>query len=232
MKLKRHFKMPRNTPTQSPPKLSHFLCIPVVTPASRQQLQQSLDAFRTSETTKSTSSSGTPSTSIPEKAVRPLGTLHLTLGVLSLLSQERIDSAVALLHSLDLQQLLASSHQHPGVAGKSQGGLESELGAAGDLKITLKGLTSMHDPSKTSVLYTSPVDSDLKLLNFCQRLKDVFTDADLLVRESRPLLLHATIVNTVYVRRGKSVSKLTIDAREVLERYKETEWVSVSNLFQ
>lgn len=115
----------------------------------------------------------------------------------------------------------------------SQGGLDSESGGAGDLKITLRGLTSMHDPSKTSVLYTSPVDSDNTLLNFCEKLKDAFADADLLVKDSRPLLLHATIVNTVYVPgvrgkgsgHGKSRSKLTIDAREVLERYKEIEWM-------
>lgn len=40
--------------------------------------------------------------------------------------------------------------------------------------------------------------------------------------ENRPLLLHATMLNTLYVKaghRGKRRERLTVDARGVLDRY-------------
>jgi activating signal cointegrator complex subunit 1 len=103
------------------------------------------------------------------------------------------------------------------------------------LKITLQGLKSMHPPAQTSILYSSPSDPDSRLYAFCNALRAAF--ADFLVPDDRPLLLHATIVNTVYVPgvregsgaagagRGKNKAKMTIDAREVLERYAEVVWV-------
>jgi hypothetical protein len=100
------------------------------------------------------------------------------------------------------------------------------------LKVTLRGLESMHTPSKTSILYSSPTGDD-RLYPFCQKLKDLFTEAGFILEENRPLKLHATIVNTVYVpgARGKgghrkSKAKLTLDAREILEDYEDFEWMS------
>jgi len=63
----------------------------------------------------------------------------------------------------------------------------------------------MHAPTKTSIIYTSPQDSENHLQTFCQSLKTVFSDAGLLAKDERPLLLHATLVNTIYVPgvRGK-----------------------------
>ena len=103
-----------------------------------------------------------------------------------------------------------------------------------ELKVTLRGLTSMHTPSKTSILYSAPVDEDHSLQSFCQKLKDSFSEAELLVSDTRPLLLHATIINTIYVPgvkgkvsgHGKNRAKLTIDARDILEKYEEFEWMS------
>jgi len=65
-----------------------------------------------------------------------------------------------------------------------------------------------------------------------------------MVAEKRPLLLHATIVNTIYVKRDRNSKnrrqggggrggkggrrgdgKLTIDARDVLERYQDQVWM-------
>lgn len=105
---------------------------------------------------------------------------------------------------------------------------------AKELKVTLRSLMSMHTPSKTSILYAAPVDEDHSLQSFCQKLKDAFAEAELLVPDTRPLLLHATIVNTIYVPgmkgkgsgHGKNKAKLTIDAREILEKYEEFEWIS------
>ncbi len=98
----------------------------------------------------------------------------------------------------------------------------------------------MHPPAKTSVLYTSPLDPDGRFYAFCSALRAAFSE--FLVQEDRPLLLHATILNTVYVPgvrgtsgggagagagagHGRNKAKMTIDARELLERYSEVAWM-------
>lgn len=128
-----------------------------------------------------------------------------------------------------------------------------------DPKITLKGLHSMQSPSKATVLYASPVDPLGHLQRFCERVKSEFIQKELMMEEGgRPLLLHATVVNTIYVKgreqqqqqaggnRGAGATgggkkghghhgghrggghrkeRLTIDAREILERYEEYTWM-------
>ncbi|KAG0646346.1 hypothetical protein D0Z07_8328 [Hyphodiscus hymeniophilus] len=191
-------------PKAPPPRLTHFLCIPLVTPQSRPQLQTSLNKFRADVTS-----------SIPEKAIRPIGTLHLTIGVMSLLTQERIDRALGVLRNLDLKEML------------------SQVSESQDLRVTLRGLKAMHAPSKTAILYAPPVDEDPRLQAFCQKLWVVFKEAGFLVPDSRPLLLHATIVNTVYVPttrdrggHGRYKERLTFDARDIIERYEGYQWMS------
>ena len=166
---------------------------------------------------------------IPEAAIRPIGTLHLTLGVMSLLNQERLDSAVKLLMSLDLRKLLADQSSR---SVDKREGKEPE-DRSKDLRLTLRGLAAMHKPSETSILYAPPVDEDRSLKPFCQKLWDIFKEAGFLVPDSRPLLLHATLVNTVYVPgpkersgHGRRRAKLTIDARDHLETYKDFRWMS------
>lgn len=220
-------------PRPSPPRLTHFLCIPLVTPHSRPQLLASLNKFRADVTSDKTPENPD---GIPERAIRPIGTLHLTLGVMSLLDQEKVESALALLRSLNLNELLGQKSRTGGTEEEPRSGEDIERAEtkSKDLKVTLRGLTSMHTPSKTSILYAAPVDEGQSLQSFCQQLKDAFTQADLMVPETRPLLLHATIVNTIYVPgvkgkgggHGKSKAKLTIDARDILEKYEEFEWMS------
>jgi activating signal cointegrator complex subunit 1 len=200
-----------------PPRLTHFLCLPLVTPVSRAQLQENLTTFRAEVTQATAQNPG----GIPERAVRPVGTLHLTLGVMSLLTPARVEAALTLLRSLDLRGQMAS-RERLAAAGASSRPLP--------LSITLRGLESMHDPAKTSVLYAAPVDEDRTLHEFCYKLREAFEAADLLVLDTRPLLLHATIVNTVYVggrsgNRGQRSPRLTIDAREMLYEYENFEWM-------
>ncbi|KAN0113020.1 Protein kinase A anchor protein, nuclear localization signal domain containing protein [Hyaloscypha variabilis] len=227
-------------PRPSPPRLTHFLCLPLITSTSRPQLQNSLATFRDKVTGISTPE--LPN-GVPEKAIRPLGTLHLTLGVMSLLSQERIDNSLKHLRSLNLKELLSCASPKPlktsDVAEDSTGQPQSKDKAIAfdtkdvePLKVTLRGLESMHTPSNTSILYSSPTSDD-RLYPFCQKLKDLFTEAGFILEENRPLKLHATIVNTVYVPgargkggHGKSKAKLTLDAREILEDYEDFEWMS------
>ncbi|KAF4625950.1 hypothetical protein G7Y89_g12211 [Cudoniella acicularis] len=224
-------------PKPSPPRLTHFLCIPLVTPTSRSQLQASLTTFR--EKTTGTRTAQNPD-GIPAAAIRPLGTLHLTLGVMSLLTPERVESALSLLKSLNLRELIpVSGLVGSAKSGENEEGRVSLKGKGVDdertslIMVTLRGLESMHTPSKTSILYAPPVD-DLYLRSFCLKLREAFAAADLLVPDSRPLLLHATILNTVYVPgvrgkgsgHGKNKAKLTIDATEILEYYEDFEWMS------
>jgi activating signal cointegrator complex subunit 1 len=162
---------------------------------------------------------------------------------MSLLSQERIDGSLKLLRELNLKELLSSSSpasvkdadqasssaSQDTPKGKSIGDHSKEVMA---LQIGLRGLESMHMSSKTSILYSAPADDD-RLYPFCQKLKDIFTEAEFILEENRPLKLHATIVNTVYVPgvrgkggHGKSKAKLTFDAREILEDFEDFEWMT------
>lgn len=145
---------------------------------------------------------------------------------MSLLSAERVESALTTLKSLKLADLLSTPTSEAVTSSPSDQVQESE-----SLKVTLRGLTSMHPAQKTSILYAAPVDEESQLQTFCLKLKEAFKD--LLVADTRPLLLHATIVNTVYVPgvrgkgsgHGKNRAKLTIDAREILEKYQDFEWM-------
>jgi len=140
---------------------------------------------------------------------------------MSLLTPARVEAALTLLRTLDLRGQMAS-RERLAAAGASSRPPQS---------ITLRGLESMHDPAKTSVLYAAPVDEDQTLHGFCYKLREAFEAADLLVPDTRPLLLHATIVNTVYVGgrrsgdRGQRPPRLTIDAREMLYEYENFEWM-------
>ncbi|KAH8687851.1 kinase A anchor protein [Tricladium varicosporioides] len=220
-------------PPKSPaPRLTHFLCIPLVTPSSRSQLQTSLNAFREKVTGVRTAKN--PS-GIPEAAVRPLGTLHLTLGVMSLQEQDKVDKALNLLKELDLRSLILPVKDVV-VKPEVSGGKEVESFAP--LTVALKGLESMHTPSKTSILYAPPAN-DPRLREFCRSLREAFASEALLDgNDTRPLLLHATILNTIYVPsargrgggHGKSRAKFTIDATEILEDYEEYEWMEETRI--
>ncbi|CZR52992.1 uncharacterized protein PAC_02870 [Phialocephala subalpina] len=231
--------MPPKLPKPKPPALTHFLCIPLVTSSSRPQLQKSLATFR-----ERLSQKGIPDLpdGLPEKAIRPLGTLHLTLGVMSLLTPEKVEGALKLLRELDIKSLF-SQPSPVKFAPKLPAGPDSKVkekeketeGQAKpeNLKITLQGLRPMQTPSKTSILYSSPLDPDLRLFQFCTSLRQTFTEAGF-IEDQKKLLLHATIVNTVYAKgvKGKGTghgkrggAKLMIDASEILEEFEEFEFM-------
>ncbi|KAI9735727.1 MAG: hypothetical protein M1818_006335 [Claussenomyces sp. TS43310] len=117
------------------------------------------------------------------------------------------------------------------------------------LIITLRGLHSMHPPARTSVLYASPDDPSGRLHAFCAALHQRFARAGFLLPDPpgrrQQLLLHATIVNTIYARRGADSSRgsqgrgrgrsgtgagakgrrFTIDATALLPRFAEHVWM-------
>ncbi|EHK18716.1 uncharacterized protein TRIVIDRAFT_57587 [Trichoderma virens Gv29-8] len=191
-----------------PPKLTptHFLCIPL----AGVQLATALAAFRADVTSAM-------SFGLPEDAVRPLGTLHLTLGVMAL-KRDGVETADA-----------NTSASVLGLSGGSNDG--SRPSKADGLSLTLQGLHSMQPAERAAVLYAPPLDPEGILYDFCKQLQKPFQDSGLMIDENRPLLLHATIINTIYVKnntggggRGKRREKLTIDARDLLNRYDDYLW--------
>ncbi|KAL7623872.1 hypothetical protein AAE478_005428 [Parahypoxylon ruwenzoriense] len=222
-------------PPRPPP--THFLCLPLVTGASRHQLSTSLSTFGADVTSPD-------GFAIPAQAIRPLGTLHLTIGVMSFPKGEGLDEAVSLLNTLVpgkiletvreaaagtaiLAKSIIESTERPGEVAKDPSRPPSPL-----LPVTLKGLHSMQQlASKASVLYAPPVDAEGTLLRFCESLRSTFQEAGLMAVENRPLLLHATIMNTIYIkgrgnnRGGKRYERLTIDARGILDRYDDFVWM-------
>ncbi|MCJ1476485.1 hypothetical protein MMC13_005151 [Lambiella insularis] len=230
-----------------PPRapLTHFLCLPLINATSKPQFQSSLQHFAASVTVPDDAGND----SISMKAIRPVGTLHLTLGVMSLQSKNRVEAAVAFLHSLDARELLkrpAAAVPHDEDSGTGVLNVDETVASAAKstlqaeeplspLVVSLKGLHPMHSPSSTSILYTSPQDHSLRLQSLCEALRTAFTEAGFLVPETRPLLLHATIVNTLYAKeRGKrprggghgkeGKGKRGFDARRTLESYRDYIW--------
>ncbi|KAF2497927.1 hypothetical protein BU16DRAFT_329576 [Lophium mytilinum] len=244
------------------PPLTHFLCFPLVTPASRPQLQETLARFK--EDVCATEN-------VPEKAIRPLGTLHLTLGVMSL-DEESLERAIAMLQSLNIAELLnttsaetttpSAAHptpsdpkETPNTATKAsletafassdisattsacssgQTGATAPTTLPGPLVISLQGLHSMHPPARTSILYAAPEDPTGRLYPAATKLRDLFTQAGLMVPDDRPLKLHATIINTIYAKASKggrgaghganAKALLRLDAQEMVERYRGFVW--------
>ncbi|KAJ9141974.1 hypothetical protein NKR23_g7573 [Pleurostoma richardsiae] len=235
---------PSKKPARAP--LTHFLCIPLVTPASRPVLAEALSSFRV-DVTGPRSLGGLE---VPPDAIRPVGTLHLTLGMMSFPGGEDLPKAVELLRSLKPREILASvkppvmpgapaPEQEKGDVEKAAG--KGQQGTPLSLSVTLKGLHSMQrELDKTAVLYAPPVDKLGILQGFCERIAGEFKEAGLMVEDDRPLLLHATIVNTIYVRgtsragkdRGKDKSgrrrwdkSVVAYAREAIDRYEDHVWL-------
>ncbi|KAI9882961.1 MAG: hypothetical protein M1823_005294 [Watsoniomyces obsoletus] len=180
------------------PPLTHFLCLPLVTETSRPQLQASLDQLAS----KIHDNELLAGISNPERVIRPLGTLHLTLGVMSLKKPHDLHRALELLRELEIPHLMRDVETESLVPDTTA----SSPGKAGiaPLTVSLTSLQSMSAASKTTILYSEPIDRNGRLRPLCLFLREAFEKAGLLIPESRPLLLHATVVNTVYAKKSKT----------------------------
>lgn len=117
---------------KAPPK-THFICLPLRSPTFRSKVA----AFNAL----------LPNTISPT-IIRPTGSLHFTLGVLSLVTPEEIKSAVDFLHS-------CHSDAFSIVQGQK-------------VTVSLKGIASMQkNLKKTSVIYAAPDESDGQLRPLC-----------------------------------------------------------------
>ncbi|KAM7206313.1 AKAP7 2'5' RNA ligase-like domain containing protein [Rhypophila sp. PSN 637] len=253
------------------PSLTHFLCIPLVTRSSRPQLTSSLASFREQVT------SPLSGFNVPEEAIRPVGSLHLTLGMFSFPgektktnnsnlsgdaastslsaavaaasgqgeeeSEDRLEKAKVILQSLRPKEILRAFKPPPAMPGSTATPPLVEQKEQEEIKITLQGLRSMQSttPTKSAVLYAPPADPQGRLQQFCEGVRKVFLDAGVMVPDHRPLLLHATIVNTIYVKgrnrqqqrgrgghghgRNNRRERLTIDANSLLDQFEDQVWM-------
>lgn len=218
-------------PSQKKPPLTHFLCLPLVTPTSRPELETSIQTFRNHVAPDQPEQTNL-ATPIHPKAIRPVGVLHCTLGVMSL-DEEKLGKAIDLLKSLDVEQLLseATSTASELPPTESVGDKNPRSSALSPIVIDLKGLASMHTPENTSILYIDPSDTSDRLYPFCLALQKLFRNEGILLPDDRNLKLHATIVNTIYAKGRNSQghgpnakAPLKIDARALLEEYKDFVW--------
>lgn len=180
--------MPRRPPK---PPLTHFICIPLVYSITRPALEKSLTTFR----------NAARELDIPESAVRPVGSLHLTVGVMSLQTPGRIEKALEMLQTVDIRSMRQSENE-TSAASTIDPKQETSIDTVGPIKVSLESLHSMHAPQKTSILFTAPVDTSGSLLNLCSNLRTHFTEAGLMVADDRPMKLHATVLNTIYTKHG------------------------------
>ena len=210
-----------NKPKAKKPPLTHFLCLPLVTSTNRPRLSQALSEFR-SDVEKVTP--------VPAQAVRPVGTLHLTLGVMSL-SSSQLSDAVEHLQDLDIGRILrgittqkiaeagidtptvseglGSVENPPAMSGMENAALQADPDV---LSIDLRGVLPMQKALHTSILYAEPVDKTGRLLSFGESLRGSFEEHGWIVKDDRALRLHATVLNTVYAKsraRGRGKSKET-----------------------
>lgn len=224
------------------PNLTHFLCIPLVNSTSRPQLQASLRQFANDVAIA-------PAIEIPNKDIKHVGSLHLTLGVMSLETKERLDTACVLLHSPELIRSIreatkfrpvdpirldepTETTQSPLSQGTDSGieiqKLEPQVPS---LRVNLLGLCAMRSPESTSVLFARPIDSTDRLFNLCLAIRQIFVTANLLERGQDSLLLHATVVNIRYNGASKRSRRLKgIDARDLIKKYDGFEWAKDVNL--
>lgn len=192
------------------PQLTHFLCLPLVNDGSRPQLESTLKMFG-----EEVEKMGLVST----RAIRPVGTLHLTLGVMSL-DEAGVEAAGKALEELDLKSMLQregnvqrqEESTGDSVSPQSQNSSQktdqpSTTSKQTDFKppsIDLKSLVPMQQPHKTSILYAEPTDSSSRLYPFASALRVHFTEKGHLIEDKRSLRLHATIINTIYAKpRGR-----------------------------
>ncbi|KAF1345518.1 AKAP7 2'5' RNA ligase-like domain-containing protein [Delphinella strobiligena] len=258
--MPRHYKKSSNNTggggASKKPPLTHFFCIPLVNSTSESQLESSIYRFKEDVCTgkASTSANATSdaghslSTSNPsviaEKAIRPVGALHLTLGVMSL-DENKLASAIDLLNQTDISTLLHEAKEGLPSDPQPQTSLSNPVHGFGQssdqpttltrpisppgtrnrnrkenpLVVSLKSLTSMHPPHKTSILYTAPSDPTSRLQPLCEALRKRFQEAGFLIEDTRPLKLHATLVNTIYVKGRKKQSR---EKRQTQQKDAET----------
>ena len=198
------------------PQLTHFLCLPLVNSVSLPQLESSLATFKAAipvspsagAATQRGEQNGPQEASIeqepliPDGALRPIGTLHLTLGVMSLPTKERLDEALRFFRSLDLGAMMHEAEDR--ARSKSRKGEtdhtpQEQLGDEIDpapqasiprapprpFNVSLESLHALPRARSATVLHAAPVDHTSRLYPFCEMLRDRFLEAGFLLGENK-----------------------------------------------
>jgi len=197
----------RAGPARPNSRPTHFLCLPLVSSTTRLQLETALRVFGENAAQRNDGF-----TQKLTSAVRPVGTLHLTLGVMTLEPISRYEAAVALLSSLNPREFLRTLET------------SAALGQE-NLVVSLESLTSMHNPTDTSILYAEPRDSTSRIQAFAEHVLAVFKEKGF-ITETRPLKLHATLLNTIYAGKDASGRKFRFDASKLIEQYESFVWAT------
>ena len=186
--------MENNAKMPPPPPLTHFLCLPLVNENSLPLIESSLNTFRANIPPENHGpQEHHPLRPIPllfpDAAIRPLGTLHLTLGVMRLNTPERLAAAMDLLRDLDLGSMLRDA-QAAAATTAGRGGEEplatrnsGEEVAVRPLSISLESLAALPRPKQATVLYAKPVDPTNRLYQFGFLLQAKFFQAGLIEGE-------------------------------------------------
>ena len=236
------------------PPLTHFLCIPLVTNLSRLQLQASISRLILAETVGNDADAGNgidtddaaaavtrvEAPQLPLQAIRPPAAIHLTLGVMSLQTPERIQAACDFMRTLDVHGMVGAAWERllveadnddagrPSTDAKevqSKHASTEQLSSPAitvhprPLVVSLASLRPMQSPSSSSTLYAEPEPLQ-PLLFFAQALRDCFLSAGFLLPETSPTTTkhlskrqqHAKDVETssVLSQPNESVGKLQL----------------------
>lgn len=210
----------RNRRPEKRPPLTHFLCLPLVNEVSLPQLERSLTAFKADHPPmpvadlphgRNPAWQETSRPRIPHGAVRPLGTLHLTLGVMSLSTKDRFDEALTFFRSLDLRGLMReaervaadlrskqSSSKHRRGMDIPSKSLPSISSRSDMLTVSLESLHALPRAKAATILHASPVDPTGRLYPFCIMLRDKFIEAGFILAEGEKQ------TSSKFTRSGKS----------------------------
>lgn len=160
------------------PPLTHFLCLPLVSETSLPLLENSLAEFKHSLLSSRKAGGDHPSEWLPplfpDSAIRPLGTVHLTLGVMSLTSPGRLHEAVEFLESLDVDKLLKEVQSEFLTFDKNDS-LTQDFNKP--LCVSLESLGALPKAKAATVLYANPVDPTSRLHPFALKIRQAFVDA-------------------------------------------------------
>ena len=213
---------------------THFLRIPLSTSTSRPMI---CEAFR--------KIIGDPiSSTVPKAAFQYPEQLHITIGALNLHTPQRIDQALALLHSIDVGSMLENAFRPP-IERNSYGGT-IDLSALSILDVTMQGLfvhPKTWNLAKAIDLMAKVYDVGGLLPQICADIRQRFLDADPHVGFKRSLPTHfpfmpTTVVTTKRIEVGVKNAKpssiqrglykkkvASFDSNSVVSKYHDMIWV-------
>ena len=221
--------------------LTHYLCLPILTEASRAQFRASFAHLLNHPA----------SAAIPPGAFRPPGTLHLRVGTLRLETSERTAAAIELLRNLQVDKILKDSsvnpvfEEHRSRTVPNLPGDMTSRAKTTPLSITLSGLLCRPGVEAATLrLSVKASDPTHRLRHFLKSIRHAFIEGGLLNKndpqypnpDEQPIAVMRLPYIGPIVRSKKWPTKVRtkpppkIDARPLLERYKDEVWVEGARL--